>query len=1164
MIATRQPAILCESDLHSEMFARPLVDAGFAVRRCTLDEVPQLTRTGLFNVLILGRFYLLRKTRQQEEEILRDLNVALDEFLSCGGGVFFTLPSGGTISLNTVISRLGVRLLDAAIDEAPEHRLTHDNADGARIRYAYSTHVAAPVNAGVQGVWFPTEIGGALTTRPVLGQAARGWRNVLTASEKSALIRLVEGQGNGSLVESDPLDQQCNHIPVLAIRDTQPDAPGRLAVCGIASGFHIGSPHQFPLARQLTLEGFDGRPSGLQRLILNTIHWLAQPSMQSGSLGGSESDVDLLVPQVPRFPDEPPVKWARREFPRHRTVQRGLIGARTALSTGSGTVADYVAQARASGLDFLVFLEDFEHLTPDKLATLKDECQRLSTDTFFAVPGYTMRDVTGTHFYQFGYQIELPREDLLDPTGKFIAPHEDANSGRNRYLDSSHCSLMFGELKTRCRRGTFLHHTHQIRLFDARFVDSIALVTWENGTVVDDVRDQYRYIEDKGFRLNPMVLTFLSSPADIERALASGWRNQIIEPYRAQRDKVQFRHMAPELEWWGFIDETVTNSPRYRFDCWQYGWPHGYITSGPQVLDWAVSVTQRDSSFRGIDCEIPPTADRFRADVVGFRLRIEAASDIGLDEVKLLDGQRVIRRWKCNGQAHFEQEIDLVHHQQMHLGLEVTDTRGGSAICADYATYRLDWCEFYCADRNNPLCIGYQKDSRGLAHGYSGTLYLKYNNGLWGGNSPLNGRWWYYGDKMYPVAPDPMHDQTLPMDGGVQFPGPGLHLMPDLAAARVPEHVLVIEPLQEMISTDVAICGARVTHGTDRSWPWFFGRERTGWSMFPVTASRYVDLRRRAVVFRPVPGLLTTTIYQHDLNLKARPEMPGPLPVGWLDESPDHVLHRLDGSTLKFPGVSSDDNFQAIWKQGEAIVSCIGDRQPAAFINDGVDLLLHRDPAQWGRITLSLQPQHRPDAQRAVTMRIIGIGGTHAHRRDSLWQQVRDAMGFAGRPRYRAQVHQGDLRSQRLVLEIEAAGQGAAMTLPRADLPMAVPVVVSGLNENWPVFLVDQAQARWRPLGVLEQRAYATLDTNAGDWNVFIGHPVTADESRLMLSLTQIAADQWMLEIHNPTDRAITSRVSRSRWFELIDWAGADVSLPAGASVSWTLQSAGQLRAATI
>ncbi|HOF89830.1 MAG TPA: hypothetical protein PLZ36_17260, partial [Armatimonadota bacterium] len=504
---------------------------------------------------------------------------------------------------------------------------------------------------------------------------------------------------------------------------------------------------------------------------------------------------------------DPPVIWANRTFPPDSALKQGLIGARTAYSAGSGTVAEYVAKAKAAGHDFIVFLEEFTALTPEKFAALKADCAAHTTDDFFAVPGYTIQDCVGSRCFVYGFEAALPLPDLLSDDGTILQTRKDPIGRPVERVEHLHCNLIFGELTMRCRKGFYLHHASPKGVLQNRFNDSFAVVTWEDGAIIDDARDAFHMLNDKGLRLNPTVLTFMNSPADFDCALASGWRMTVIEPYGTLQDAVLRKHMAPELEWWGTINEEITRSPRYRFDCWQYGNPFQVVTSGPEVRAWAVSVSGRDADWRGTDAEIPPAADWFRTDVTQLRLRMKVTSPVGLAEVLLFDGDRLIRRWLCGGAEAFERELDLQHHQQMHLMLEARDARGGVAYTSDFLTLRLEWCEYYCADRNNPLCIGYEKDERGLAYGWSGTVYLTYNNGKWGGNSPWVGRWWVYGDDIHPAPLDPLRDYTAPTDGGVTAGAAGLHLQLKMPTLDPPELGLMVNPLQEMISTDAAICG---------------------------------------------------------------------------------------------------------------------------------------------------------------------------------------------------------------------------------------------------------------------------------------------------------------------------------------------------------------------
>ena len=58
---------------------------------------------------------------------------------------------------------------------------------------------------------------------------------------------------------------------------------------------------------------------------------------------------------------------------------RGIIGVRSSHSDGESSVADYVAAAKAAGLNFLVFCDPLENLTAENLAALREDCRRNSS-----------------------------------------------------------------------------------------------------------------------------------------------------------------------------------------------------------------------------------------------------------------------------------------------------------------------------------------------------------------------------------------------------------------------------------------------------------------------------------------------------------------------------------------------------------------------------------------------------------------------------------------------------------------------------------------------------------------------------------------------------------------------------------------------------------------
>jgi hypothetical protein len=94
----------------------------------------------------------------------------------------------------------------------------------------------------------------------------------------------------------------------------------------------------------------------------------------------------------------------------------------------------------------------------------------------------------------------------------------------------------------------------------------------------------------------------------------------------------------------------------------------------------------------------------------------------------------------------------------------------------------------------------------------------------------------------------------------------------------------------------------------------------------------------------------------------------------------------------------------------------------------------------------------------------------------------------------------------------------------KGQLISSLPVAVSGLNDRWSAFLYDRQLKKSRPVGVLEGKAWAVINL-AGQADLFVGHPVLVDHAELFVQLTQSGVEKWTLEIHNPTDAPIPTRL---------------------------------------
>ncbi|MBS3763863.1 MAG: hypothetical protein KGZ25_11245, partial [Planctomycetes bacterium] len=571
------PALLSEQGLHPDLVARPLVEAGFELDSAPFEKIPDLLDKNTHNVLILGRFHLMHHTKQEERAYMRRLGEAIERFLRRGGGVFISVPALQVVPFDLVLDRFGCRFLPLKIQQKENVIRPSEGSWGGRA-YAYTSEIHpgdSKVARDIEGIWYPLSMGHAPATWPV--STDRNWRTVVAgAPDSHTEARDQEGYG----LPGEEMVGFDSSVPILATRDGM---PGRLAVCGIPGPYYLYPPHNCPIAEPLLSDGFGDKQSDLRALIKNMLTWLSEPSCQAMEPGGARTNPEVLRPQAPRFPEDPPVKWAERKFPPDPVPRRGMIGARTTHSTGKVSVEDYVEKARKAGHDFIVFLEDFKELNEEKLQSLKTVCEKHTTDEFWAVPGYTFEDVVGSHYFVFGWEIQRPLDDVLSEDGKHLAAHPPGDGRSRGRIENAHLSFTFGELGQRCRKGSYRHDANPKMFIDNRFNDTIGLVTWQNGTVVDDQRHRYHYLMDKGVRLNPTVLTLMNNLDDFDRALEAGWLNVLSDPYENMQNRVLRKRMAPELEWWGKIDEQANEGPKYYFDSWQYSRPFQSISNGPVI-----------------------------------------------------------------------------------------------------------------------------------------------------------------------------------------------------------------------------------------------------------------------------------------------------------------------------------------------------------------------------------------------------------------------------------------------------------------------------------------------------------------------------------------------------------------------------------------------------
>jgi hypothetical protein len=99
------------------------------------------------------------------------------------------------------------------------------------------------------------------------------------------------------------------------------------------------------------------------------------------------------------------------------------------------------------------------------------------------------------------------------------------------------------------------------------------------------------------------------------------------------------------------------------------------------------------------------------------------------------------------------------------------------------------------------------------------------------------------------------------------------------------------------------------------------------------------------------------------------------------------------------------------------------------------------------------------------------------------------------------------------------------------------------------VYLVDRARSgpNFRALPVRDGRSFAQLDLTEADSDLFLGHPVVADNPAVKLLVSWQELGVWFIEAHNPTDAPLTARLSSAAGWPMFRFQDT-VTLPPGTS----------------
>jgi len=1085
----KRPAVLFLGGVHAGYVVKPLVALGIEADAATPAELAKKLAGNTYNAVVVGTMNDGQRG-------------AVADFLARGGGVLVCNPESYPREADFTktcqwLEELGAReRWEVLRDKDPKNVVS----DSMGCRLSWSDQLAPPASDGVRGVLTLLWNGTTGCEPPMSFDLSPDWK-VLVRGPKS-LEAVPEKRNDIFLQPWIPKQGVAASPPLLAVRES---GKGRIAVLGIRGYWLFTPPSNCPTAEAMLTAGAGGKSSDWLRVVANTVRWLAEPSVKAG-MGGAVTPAALLNPPLQVWPVAKPLDWSKQAFPKDQRQTPGLIGARSALSGGSGTVADYAKAARAAGLQFVVFLEDCLKMDEAGWKQLVADCEAASDASFAAVPGLIYEDAQGNHLYSFADNVQFPAANMLLPDKRLATNKSNRTQAYFDYVNERIAQRHIG--------GFWRHSENQLNVADYKLYNSFPVFSFENGKPVDDAFPAYQHLMRLGGCEAVLAFEIVNSPDRLAERAKQGWR---VVAHRSPSDLRKKWHEGA----WSFS-----------------GSGSQYVTNGPAILVW-------DSPNRLTD----PHGEWWRPDLWEFRVYLRAASDAGLKSVAIYDGERLFRRWLPQGAKTFETELVLSNCRQMGLYPVIEDTEGRRAVGMEFWNRHLILEEFFCSDRCNFLGNARLRTRNGCQVWTQ--VSFQANMGITPSKGLLN-------MAAAPAVNLTLNAPTLPIDGApAGFPTAALRFAPQIPGElknlfAYPNTYLVgpeiaIGQADISLAYDPAEEGAKTTplghtyeqpqHGCGNSWG----------SWHKLVPTRKITGWARTYACNWLPETFRIGWHEAKLTLKedTAVEKDKGIPMmyaegkGWRLYADGKEPLPLDADAR---GAFRRGAFAALDDKGGAVI-----------------LVALAGPLEYrygkgGTISLSYVPQENELKKGAEIAYSFGFAGAAGGMPAEALLDFARKFGVAspGTAGYAPQVARGKQLDNYLAWRLDAQGTAVEARVPKAAMPAYVPAIVEGLNDNWSVELLDRARP-WpnhRALPVRDGRAYAMLDLVLADSDLFIGHPVTCDRKDIRILVSWAAPGQWFIEAHNAGAQPLTAKLQTSPGWTVFAF-GEAADLPAGSSKVW-------------
>ena len=1045
---------------------------------------------------------------------------SIRKHLAAGGGlmVFNASQIWGMKAFDALMRPYGIRpLTGCLVDENPT-LTTH-----GVLLCAYSTEIARhPLSQETRGLWYPVgQRAGGVTNFDTLRNANtapfdvdKTWKTLAAVSTTTSFKDFGADQGaEGPWLQQERFTQlKTQPAPLVAVRE-KVEGKGRLAACAInavLSDFYAGNLAYNGLC---TGRGVEGKRSDLDRLLMNVLDWLGEGSMAAGRATVKESNRESFA--LPPFKFTEPRRVTDGRPLRPITDQfRGIIGVRSQCSGGKSTVREYAEAARALGIQYLAFLEDFASLDRKDFDQYKKECEANSDDKLVLLPGIRIQSERDIWYFGFRKGIELPQEGFLKPGTRKLA-HHLPQPGQYQWVrnNGARYDMACGNfrLEEKTPSGIPPEDYNVLNPF-------ISVYTYRNGELIDTMIDTYLKCAARTEWVSPMAVHLIDSAEELRRE----WNTDHFKT-------VYLRGPGEGLK--GFnkgIGDRYAEAPIT------------YVTNGPRIDEW------RSSGFDFAGGWWDWT--RYR-----WFVKMAVSSEAGVKEIRVMNGQRLIRRFLPGGAKRFEHTLVLTHNNMNNLIMFVTDGAGRQAVSDEEwgknQLFQLTWC----SDRNN------------IPGGYSGLPAPKAASGSTAGNYSAPGveKSGFRESLVIGVNMDRSH---LPGFDGQPYRVAHVTPAPVVISAEGSEGASrsARDIGRDISSPDVAILTARCRLAYDKSvknvHPWLKG---------PLSPMQFFEADMRYITFShaghlPAPVVLEGRIkILRDISFKKSGR---PIGVRILTMSTNNpldgydtavIMHSRTGNLVTRISYVGEPTSGA---QGAFNRGAYAYYYPGSFGSVGVmsldDALSFRYSNRYLFIGYDVRGKSIKAGDEFKYSVLVFTSGFDELPSTRLPEALRNQLGMneKGDIGYTVKTEHGNITDRQYILHIDGKGIGFAgeITLP-PRFPVSLPVVIGNLNDRWTSVLYDRRARKLRPLGMHDNKAYCHRAPTDRSGRIFIGHPFTLDRVEIWLSVVQTREGELTMQIHNPTEKAASVHVKRSPFFDFVTCKDFDVQIPAGRSAEYVL-----------